>query len=495
MKEREVWKVIKRSEMPKDRKCVDNKWVFEIKRNGIFRARLVARGYTQIPGEDYNEIFAPVANDMSFRIMLVIKILKKFSTLLFDVETAFLMGVLEEEVYMTCPEGLECADDEVLYMLKATYGLTQAARQYYLTYQRSLEKIGFKQCPCDPCLFYKKDELGIAILLIYVDDNLMVGDEAALQQAVKDIKKEGYTITVSEDLRDYLSCEIAFNKEETKAWLGQPHMVKRIEKEFGDEVKGLSKFKTAGTPGEGLVRMTDPEYMLSPERHKRYRTGTGMLLFMIKHSRPDMANAIRELTKCLDAPSEASYKAMLRCIKYLLDSKHKGLKIEPLMDELHKWKLILFTDSDWAGDKENRRSVSGYMLFLCGVLISWKSKLQKTVSLSSSEAEFYSCAEGVREIPFVVQLLMFLEIPVSLPVQVYVDNIGAIFMSENASSSIRTRHMDTRYRFVEHYQKSGLVSVKFQNSENNLADGCTKNIKSEIQDKHTPMYLSEKKDM
>ena len=122
-----------------------------------------------------------------------------------------------------------------------------------------------------------------------------------------------------------------------------------------------------------------------------------MLLYLIKHSRPDLCNAVRELSKCLDGASQAAYKEMLRIIKYVLDSKSKGLKIEPMLEEL-VWKIILFSDSDWAGDKDNRRSVGGYMLFLNGVLISWRSKLQKVVSLSSAEAEFYACSEAVKEI-------------------------------------------------------------------------------------------------
>ena len=162
-------------------------------------------------------------------------------------------------------------------------------------------------------------------------------------------------------------------------------------------------------------------------------------------------------------------------IKYLLDSKHKGLKVEPVGDKF-EWVLILFSDSDWAGDKDDRRSISGYMLFLNGVLIAWRSKAQRVVALSSSEAEFYACGEAVREIPFVVQILLFIGVPVKLPIEVWVDNIGAIFMSENATSSHRTRHMNTRYRYVEQLQDEGLIKIKFVPSAKNVADIATKNV-------------------
>ena len=179
-------------------------------------------------------------------------------------------------------------------------------------------------------------------------------------------------------------------------------MIKKIIKTFKDETNKRVRLKMPGTPGLGLIKVTETENMLSKDRHGRYRTGVGMLLFLIKHSRPDICNAVRELSKCLDGPNEAAYKEMLRVVKYVMDTKDRGLKIAPTGEEL-KWELIVFSDSDWAGDKDNRRSVGGYMIFLSGVLIAWRSKLQKVVSLSSAEAEFYACAEAVKEVPFIVQ--------------------------------------------------------------------------------------------
>ena len=157
--------------------------------------------------------------------------------------------------------------------------------------------------------------------------------------------------------------------------------------------------------------------------------------------------------------------------------------------------MVLYSDSDWAGDKDNRRSVTGYMLFLNGVLIAWKSKLQRTVALSSSEAEFYACGEAVKEVPFVVQILLFLGMPIELPVQVNIDNIGAIFMTENTTSSNRTRHMDTRWHFVNDLQEQNLIKVKFVNSARNLSDGNTKNVQSETLNSHLTTYAADKADV
>ena len=182
---------------------------------------------------------------------------------------------------------------------------------------------------------------------------------------------------------------------------------------------------------------------------------------------------------------------MLRVVKYVMDTKDRGLKIAPTGEEL-EWELIVFSDSDWAGDKDNRRSVGGYMIFLNGVLIAWRSKLQKVVSLSSAEAEFYACAEAVKEVPFIVQILRFLGVEVKTPVEVKVDNVGAIYMSQNQASSTRTRHMDTRWFYVNDLQDDGLIIVKFVRSEDNVSDVATKNVSADTMEKHIDTITAER---
>ena len=157
--------------------------------------------------------------------------------------------------------------------------------------------------------------------------------------------------------------------------------------------------------------------------------------------------------------------------------------------------MEVYSDSDWAGDKNNRRSVTSLMIFLEGVLIHWRSRLQKVVALSSSEAEFYACGEAVREVPFIAQILVFLGVEVELPVQVKIDNVGAIFMSENKTSASRTRHMDTRWHYVNQMQDDGLVKIDFVKSEDNVSDIGTKNVTTETMDRHTPKLITEGKDL
>jgi hypothetical protein len=494
MNDKQVWRKVKRSTMPRDRRCVKHKWVFEIKRDGRFRARLVACGYSQIAGVDFTEVFSPVANDVTFRVLLLYMIINKLSALIFDVETAFLNGVLEETIYMDCPEGMPHDKDECLLLEKTIYGLVQSARMYYLKYKEILSKMGFKACPSDPCLFMRENQDGVCFILCYVDDNLTVGTPKAIKAVVEEIKQYGLSVTVENELSDYLSCEIVLSKDRSKAWLGQPHMIKKIKKTFGDAVKGLPVYKTPGTPGQGLILEKNEEDKVSKEKQSLYRTGVGMLLYLIKHSRPELSNPVRELSKCLSGPNEAAYKEMLRVIKYTLDTPNRGLKIEPRVEN-NMWSILLFTDSDWAGDKDSRKSITGFMLFLNGVLVSWRSKAQQAVALSSSEAEYYALSEAVKEIPFIVQLLLFMKIKVELPVKVLVDNMGAIYMSENAASSARTRHMDMRVKYVNSLQEDGMLKVEFVPSKGNRSDIATKNTQGDIYSMHLEHLVSNREDV
>ena len=162
------------------------------------------------------------------------------------------------------------------------------------------------------------------------------------------------------------------------------------------------------------------------------------------------------------------------------------------MDE---WIILVFSDADWAGDQDTRKSISGYMIFICGVLVCWRSKAQSCVALSSSESEWYALSKAVKEVPYLVQVMMFLGVKVKLPVTVKVDNMGAVYMSENQASSQRTRHMDTRHKYIVSLQEQGLIKVEFVRSEENTSDICTKNVTVDLYEKHITSILTNKEDM
>lgn len=218
-----------------------------------------------------------------------------------------------------------------------------------------------------------------------------------------------------------------------------------------------------------------------------------MLLYLVKHSRPDIANPVRELSKCNTGATPAALKELKRVIRFVLNTKDFGLKLKPaFVKKDKKWYLVVYTDADWAGDKDSRISTTGFVIYLCGCPIMWRSRAQKSISLSSAESEWYALSDAAKEIKFVVQLLITMEIPVELPVIVRVDNIGAIFMSENVSTSSRTKHVDLRTKFVMEYVEDEFIKIIFVKSEDNTSDILTKNVSGDVYDAHVKEYVADR---
>lgn len=217
-----------------------------------------------------------------------------------------------------------------------------------------------------------------------------------------------------------------------------------------------------------------------------------MLLYLVKHSRPDIANAVRELSKVLDCTTTGSYKEMLRCIKYVLDTKSLGLKIWPSGTGGEPWNITCFTDSDYASDPDTRRSVSGYIIYVHGVPICFRSKQQKCVTLSSCEAEWIALSEAIKDVVFLLRLCESINLKIKLPITVRVDNVGAIYMSQNITTSNNTKHVDIRSKWVKEYCENGTVKIVFVRSENNDSDIMTKNLSGPLHAKHAERLVEDK---
>ena len=303
----------------------------------------------------------------------------KLNAKIIDVETAFLHGDLEEEIYMDCPQGLDSDPNDCLLLKKSLYGLVQSARQFFKKLVAVLKSIGFMQSTADPCLMVRNDkDLGLVIIAIYVDDCYAIGHEAALLDTIKKIQESGLKVKVENDLHDYLSCEVVFNNDKTKAWLGQPHLIKRLEKSFTEFIESRKKynFLTPGTPGFNVVRPKTEEEKVTAAEQSIYRSAVGTLLQFVKHSRPDIANPVRELSKCMDAATPEAVKELKRIISFVLKTKEYGLRIAPKYTQ-DDWSMTVYSDSDWAGDKENRHSITGFVIFFLGVPVLWRSRAQR----------------------------------------------------------------------------------------------------------------------
>ena len=305
----------------------------------------------------------------------------------------------------------------------------------------------FTQSAVDPCLFLCKYKNNWIYVAIYVNDNLVIGTEEGIAKLENHLKAKGLKLKVQDDLCDYLSCDIKISPDNKSAILRQPHLITNLEEKMGATVKNMRSYLTPGTPGQSIWKATKGEEIVSLDQHATYRSVVGMLLYLVKHSRPDIANAVQELSKVLDEPSATAYMEMLRLTKYVLETRYFGLKIQPSMQD-DVWVLYVYSDSDYGGDKDSCISVGGYVLYVCGVPVSWSSRSQRTITLSSTEAEWIAASKAVKEVIFILQLLESMKINVKLPIFVNVDNIGAVFMANNKSMNSCTKHMDIRTKYV-----------------------------------------------
>jgi hypothetical protein len=218
MIDKKVWEFKKKHEIPSDRRLIGSKWVFKRKKNGVYRSRLCALGYSQIPGLDFTDNFAPVINEITFRILIGASLIEGWNAEVIDVETAFLYGELEEEIYMKIPEGLEYIepinrDDECCVLGKAIYGLVQASRQWWKKFTMVLVKdLHFESCVADVCLLKRVSNDGVVYLCIYVDDVLLVGNKNGIVNAKQDIGNK-FKIKDVGELNDYVGCMVIKEKQ------------------------------------------------------------------------------------------------------------------------------------------------------------------------------------------------------------------------------------------------------------------------------------------
>ena len=262
-------------------------------------------------------------------------------------------------------------------------------------------------------------------------------------------------------------------------------MIKHLEGDFGSLVKQTEKlFKTPAGPKTIIMRPEPGDPLISKTDQTIYRSGVGMLLYLVKHSRPEISNAVRELFKVGDGATKSHWKDLMRTIKYVIDTKFRGLKVEPKYPENLTYTLEGITDSEYAGDRDTRISVYGYIIYFCGAPIAWKSKSGKSVTLSSTEAEYFAISEVAKELLFIKQIMDSMGIHVQLPIKIKTDNVGAIFLSNNYTTSQRTKHIDIRTHFVRQHIEDGIFKIEFVKSTNNDADIFTKNTTEEIFNKH-----------
>jgi hypothetical protein len=279
--EKKVWRIIKKSKVQPGKTILGTKWVFKIKGDGRYRARLVVKGYNQIPGVDFTESHSPVANDVTIRLVLVLVVIYCWTCETIDVETAFLYGLLQELVYLHLPDGIneiggaETSADDVVVLDKALYGLVQASRVWLNTLIAYLLSIGFTRSRADPCLLWRSSIDGFVVFLVYVDDCLICGSKDGVRNCIRDIKKR-FNISEMGALNEYVGAK--YKRVKDGFHISQSTMIEEFPKVF--DLKG-ERPSTPAIPSQVLLKSTPNDVKLDVADQTVFRSGVGKLLYKV----------------------------------------------------------------------------------------------------------------------------------------------------------------------------------------------------------------------
>ncbi|CAM8993843.1 unnamed protein product [Rhodiola kirilowii] len=462
------------TELPKDKTVVDCKWIYKIKylADGSierFKARLVARGFTQVEGLDYHETFAPVAKMTTVRCLLAIAAARNWPLHQLDVDNAFLHGTLEEEVYMKLPPGFyrkEKAAGKVCKLVKSLYGLKQASRQWFAKFSDSLIEFGFKSSLNDYSLFTLTKGDIFLILLVYVDDVIITGNSEELISEVKQFIHHKFKIKDLGHLKYFLGLEVARSTE--GIFLNQRKYALELLEEHS-----LTDCKPAKTPirlKHNLSMSTAP--ILNDQL--QYRRLVGKLIYLTI-TRPDLAYPVHILSQFMQHPTEDHQSAALRLLRYVKAAPAQGI-LFPACSDLQ---LKAFCDADWAACPLTRRSITGHCVMLGPCVISWKTKKQPVVSRSSAESEYRSMAAVCCELTWLARLVSDMGIHVSSAIHLHCDNKAAIHIAHNPVFHERTKHVELDCHLVRSHVISKFILPLHISTNEQPADIFTKPLTRE----------------
>ncbi|CAN1849719.1 Retrovirus-related Pol polyprotein from transposon TNT 1-94 [Linum perenne] len=463
----ETWDLVPKPEGVKPISC---KWVYKVKSRPDgsierYKARLVARGFSQQYGIDYDETFSPVAKITTVRVLLALSASKGWKLWQMDVKNAFLHGELDRQIYMEQPQGFKSGHhpEYVCKLKKALYGLKQAPRAWYGKIAEFLIQNGYNLAPSDSSLFVKNQEGRIAVVLVYVDDLIITGDDEVEVTQIKANLSVRFKMKELGELRHFLGLEVEKTKE--GLFLCQHKYSKDLLEKFG-----MLECKPVSAPVDASVKLRSTEGK-DLEDTTTYRQLVGSLIYLTL-TRPDLSYAVGLVSRFMQNPKKPHLEAAKRILRYVKGTINHGI----LYKKGGNTELSGYCDADYAGDLDTRRSTTGYVFSLGSGPISWCSKRQPTVALSTTEAEYNSSAMATQECVWLIQLLKDLGQQVNYSVSLLCDNQSALRLVDNPVFHARTKHVEVQYHFVREKVLQGYIDMKYINTEDQLADMFTKGV-------------------
>ena len=474
-----TWNLMK---LPAGRRALRNKWVFALKEKEDgsvrFKGRLVINGNMQVEGVEYGETYAPVIKLQSLRILLSIANQEKMEVHQMDVKTAFLHGILEEEIYMRQPEGQMTSGKENLIckLNRSLYGLRQSPRCWNILLDQFLiGKLKFRRCLADKATYIRGLENRKIYVGVYVDDLLIISKNDEEIQQVKEVLSARFEMVDFGRVSTVLSIKIKHDLKRGVLTMSQEKYIQFLLIKFGMEdckptltpmVSGLKLSKSMEPNSEGEIK----EMEKFP-----YRSAVGSLMYLMTSTRPDIASAIGIVSRFLQNPGKLHWEAVKRIFRYLQQTKSLGLKYV----RGEKLRLEGYTDADWGGCVDTRRSTGAYVFKLGGAVVSWASKRQNSVSLSTCEAEYMAACSAAKEAVWMNEMMIQLGFPRSETVQIKTDSQSALNLIKNPVLHSKTKHIGIQYHFVRELADKGEITFTYCPTELMIADSLTKAVPRE----------------
>jgi molybdopterin-guanine dinucleotide biosynthesis protein A len=473
--------------LPPGRKAIGSRWVFKTKRNGDgsvarYKARLVAQGFSQRPGVDFvpDELSAPVASLDSIRTVLAVAAYHSWEILQMDVDTAYLNAAVAEEIYMRQPPGFVNATKDgepfVCLLHRSLYGLKQAAYNWNQTITEFFIEMGFQASSQDLCVFTRTQGRAATIIVLYVDDLLITGNSPAALQSTKAKISQRFKTKDLGNVGTLLGMQVTRDREKGLLKITQTRYVEEMLSRYG--LQDSNPVLTPSEPGESLSQDDCPTTEQERRRMQQapYANLVGSLMYAARGTRPDIANAVRVLARFIQNPGEKHWRAAKRVLRYLSGTRDLGITYHRAGEPGGAAGLAGYSDADWAGDLDNRKSTTGTAFMLAGGVISFTSKLQTVVARSSTESEYIALFEAAQTAQSLRQLLKDVGEPQHEPTPLYEDNQACIIISNPKAYTKKSRTIDVKYHFTRELVEKGEICVLPIPTAQQLADICTKNL-------------------